>query len=146
MVVLREDEKYTLSRTGEVIYFYGAHFYVSMIGRSTLGPQLGAHKLSNIYTFPNDTTWEWTVVLLLSNGKEDAGERQQALPKAVIDRQIGKSRRMRILCVSSAQIAMNRWVMYYTNIRHGRCDICMSMLSSSQCANLRGGCVAMVLP
>jgi hypothetical protein len=57
--------------------FYGAHFYVSINVCTSLGPQLGAHKSSNIYTSPNDTTSQWTVEPLRSNGKDNALERIQ---------------------------------------------------------------------
>ena len=52
------------------LYLWGP-FYLSIIDCTALGPQLGAHKFSNIYTFPNDTTLEWTVDPLWRNGKEN---------------------------------------------------------------------------
>jgi len=54
------------------ISVYGAHFYVSMNVCTSLGPHLGSHNLSNIYTFRLVTICKWTVVPLHSNGNENA--------------------------------------------------------------------------
>ena len=51
-------------------------FYISLKGHAILGPPLGPHKLSNIYTSPLKVVWWRTVKLLQSNGQKNICRRR----------------------------------------------------------------------